>query len=167
MIVATDKNRVIGRENKIPWRLRDDLIALSRLTKGHAVILGRKTYESMLWYYNRSGKPMPGKMYIVVTRDTTYKPGRDNATTAHSIEEAIAAAKTYEGDIYVNGGGTIYRELLPFARRIYLTEVNTETEGDAFFPELNATEWREVSREHHEQDERNEFDYDVIVLEKA
>ena len=89
IICAMDQKRGIGRNNKIPWHIREDLIKLKRLTKDHIVILGRITYDSMVWYYNRSSKPMPGRLYIVITRDEKYKPARDNAKTVHSLEEAL------------------------------------------------------------------------------
>jgi dihydrofolate reductase len=167
MVVATDTNRVIGRENKIPWRLKDDLVALRSLTKGHAVVLGRKTYDSMLWYYEKSGKPMPGRVYVIVTRDTEYVPVRDNAVVAHSIEEALQVARKFDDQIYVNGGASIYEALLPYTDRIYLTEVQTQAEGDVYFPGLNPDIWHETSREHHTKDDRNEYDYDVVILDKA
>lgn len=166
MVVATDKNRVIGRENKIPWRLKDDLVLLRNLTQNHAVILGRKTYDSMLWYYEKSGKPMPGKMYVIVTRDAAYMPVRENAVVAHSIEEALQVARTFDEQIFVNGGASIYEALLPYAERIYLTEVQAQAAGDVYFPSLDAQAWQEVSREHHVKGDRNEYDFDVVVLDK-
>lgn len=166
MVVATDRNGVIGRENKIPWRLRSDLVRLRKLTLGHPVILGRKTYDSMVGYYDKSGRPMPGKMYIVVTRNDQYKSARDNACAVHSVQAALDLAKQFgDEQMFVIGGGAIYSALLPATDRIYLTEVQTEAEGDAHFPELDMSEWVEVSREHHAKDEKNEYDFDVIVLE--
>ena len=97
IIVAMDEKRGIGKNGKIPWYIRDDLIKLKSLTKDHIVILGRKTYDSMIWYYDRSGKPMPGMLYIVITRDEKYKPARDNATVAQSVENAIKIAKEEQG----------------------------------------------------------------------
>lgn len=93
IIVAMDEKRGIGKENRIPWHIKEDLIKLKDLTRDHVVILGRKTYDSMVWYYNKSGKPMPGKLYIVVTHDKNYKPIRQNSTVVHSVEEALEIAK--------------------------------------------------------------------------
>ncbi|HET8669584.1 MAG TPA: dihydrofolate reductase [Candidatus Saccharimonadales bacterium] len=167
IVVATDKNGVIGRENRIPWRIRDDLVMLKRLTVGHTVILGRVTYDSMVWYYNRSGRPMPGKMYIVVTRNPDYKAARENAKVVYSIDEAVSAAKAVgDPDIFVVGGGGIFEGMLPFTDRIYFTEVQTEAQGDSYFPKLDMSEWREISREHHKKDDRNEYDFDWIVYER-
>ena len=93
IIVAMDEKRGIGKENKIPWHIKEDLVHLKSLTLGHVVILGRKSYESMVFYYNRSGNPMPGKLYLVVTRDKNYKPARENAMVAHSLEKALSLAR--------------------------------------------------------------------------
>jgi dihydrofolate reductase len=166
IVVAADKNGVIGRENKIPWRLRDDLVMLRNLTLGHTVILGRKTYQSMEGYYDKSGRPMPGRTYIVVSREG-YTPSRQNAKVVSSIDEALELANTLGDDaIFTIGGGGIFAGTLPFTDRIYLTEVQAEVAGDVFFPKLNMDDWREVSREHHTKDDRNQYDYDVIILER-
>ena len=168
IIVVTDKNGVIGREDRIPWKLTSDLVNLKRLTKGHTVILGRKTYESMDWYYNRSGREMPGKMYIVVSRNEGYKPARQNTTVAHSIEEAIAKAGSYgDENVYVIGGAAIFEAMLPYTDRIYLTVVQTEAEGDVHFPKIDDKQWRELSIENHTKDEKNEYDFDMLVLERT
>ena len=168
IVVATDRNGVIGREDRVPWRLRNDLIMLRELTKGHTVILGRKTYESMDGYYNRSGRPMPGKTYIVVSRNPDYQPTRDNVRVTHSIDAAIALAKELgDEEVFAIGGGGVFAEILPHTDRIYLTEVHAEVEGDANFPALDKTQWREISREAHQKDEKNEYDYDTVVLERA
>jgi dihydrofolate reductase len=112
IVVATDKNRVIGEGNKIPWHIRSDFIRLANLTRGRTVILGRRTYDSMVWYYNRSGRRMPGSCYIIVT------------------------------------------------------EVQAEVDGDSYFPPLDMSEWREVSREHHAKNEQDDHNTEVIVLER-
>lgn len=167
IVVATDKNLVIGNENKIPWRLKSDLVRLRNLTKNHTVILGRKTYDSMAWYYDKSGREMPGSMYLVVTHNPDYKPSRANAKVVLSIDEALAAAKELgDEDVYVIGGRAIFEEMMPFTSRIYWTKVDTEAEGDAYFPEINMNDWREVSTEHFAKDEKNDFDYDLVVLER-
>jgi dihydrofolate reductase len=167
IVVATDKKRVIGEGNKIPWRVKSDLGRLANLTRGHTVILGRKTYDSMVWYYNRSGKRMPGKYYIVLTHDEAYSPGRDNVTIAFSVDEALATAQEFgDPQVFVIGGGSIFKEFLPYTDVIYLTEVQTEVKGDSYFPELDMAAWSEVSREHHTKNERDEFDTEVIVLER-
>lgn len=169
MIVAADKNRAIGAKNRIPWRLRDDLVMLKQLTLGHTVILGRKSYDSMVGYYDKSGRPMPGETYIVVTRNAEYKPARENAKVAGSVEDALEIARSIGDEmVFVIGGGDIFAAFFPFAEKIYMTEVATEIDdADAYFPELSTNEWREVSREHYKKDDRNEFDHDFVVYERG
>lgn len=168
IIVAADKKRAIGAKNRIPWRLRDDLVMLKQLTLGHTVILGRKSFDSMVGYYNKSGRPMPGKIYIVVTRNLNYTPARDNAVATHSIEEAITKAEDLgDESIFVIGGGDIFAVSIPYVDKIYLTEVATSIGNpDAFFPELDVAKWREVSRVHRPKDDRNEYDHDIVVYER-
>lgn len=167
IVVAVDKNNVIGQDNKVPWRLRRDLVNLRRLTLGHTVILGRKTYDSMVWYYDKSGATMPGGAYIIITRNAHYAPTRDNARVVHSVQAALDLAKQLgDEEIFVIGGGSVYAEMLPVVDRIYRTEVDVAVDGDAYFPELDPATWREVSREHFAKDEKNQYDFDIVVLER-
>ncbi|MEK7534395.1 MAG: dihydrofolate reductase [Patescibacteria group bacterium] len=101
IIVAMDEKRGIGKDNKIPWHIKEDLVKLKNLTKDRVVILGRITYDSMVWYYNKSGNPMPGKLYIVVTHDKNYKPVRDNSVAVNSLEDALEIAKEKQGHSFV------------------------------------------------------------------
>lgn len=167
LIVATDKKGAIGKDNLIPWRIRSDLVLLKQLTLDNTVILGRKTYDSMVFYYDRSGRPMPGKLYIIITHDTAYAPKREGATVAHSADEALKKAEQAGGEILVIGGSQIYELLLPHADRIYLTEVATEVDGDTFFPPLDKSQWSETSRIHHEKSDKDEFDFDTVVLDRS
>jgi dihydrofolate reductase len=167
IIAAIDKNRVIGKADRIPWRLQRDLRMLKQLTLGQTVILGRKTYDSMVWYYDRSGREMPGKTYIIVTRNADYPLSRSNARTATSPEDALRQATKLGGDAYVIGGEHIFEAFLPLSDRIYLTEVQTEVDGDAYFPALRPEEWYEVSREHFTADEKNEHNSDLVVYERS
>src|SRR3989344_3467618 len=131
LVVAIGHNNVIGKDNGLLWHLPDDLKRFKALTKGHPVIMGRKTWESLPEKY----RPLPGRTNIVITRDVTYEaPG---AIIAHSFEEVCAAAKEVEGseEICVIGGGEIYRMALPFATRLYLTLVDDPTPGSVTFPE--------------------------------
>lgn len=167
IVVATDKNGVIGRENKIPWRIRDDLRNLRDLTCEHTVILGRKTYDSLVGYYNWSGRKMPGKMYIIISRNTGYKPERENAQVVHSVQDALKLAESLKDEnILVIGGSAVFEAMLPITERIYLTEVQADIPGDAHFPPLNMQQWQEVSRKHYKKDDRNEYDFDMVVLER-
>ncbi len=168
IIVAADKNRAIGAKNRIPWRLSHDRVLLKNLTLDHTVILGRKSYDSMVWYYDKSGRPMPGKVYIVVTRNADYKPARDNARVAYSVGEALEVARSLGDEtIQVIGGGEIFKAALPMAERIYYVEVDTIVEEpDAHFPVIDKDEWAEASRQHHPRDERNEYDSELVVFER-
>lgn len=147
MIAAVAKNRAIGRDGQLLWKLQGDLQRFKLLTMGKPVIMGRKTYESI-------GKPLAERPNIVLTRDTTFAP--EGVIVAHSFSEAIAKATTHavegHGEIMIIGGGTIYTEALPIADKLYLTEVNDEPDGDAFFPELVASEWQEVQRLERKHD---------------
>ncbi|NCX93579.1 MAG: type 3 dihydrofolate reductase [Gammaproteobacteria bacterium] len=156
IVVAMTPSRVIGRENALPWRLKADLKHFKAVTVGKPIIMGRKTFESI-------GKPLPHRRNIVLTRDTTAEfPG---AEVVHSVESATLLLKN-EPEVMVIGGGEIYRLFLPKTDRLYLTLVNAPVTGDVYFPEFNTKEWQEVSREHYSADAENEFDFDVVVLDR-
>jgi dihydrofolate reductase len=139
IIAAMDEKRGIGKENKIPWHMREDLVHLKNLIKGHTVILGRKSFESLVWYYDRSGRPMPAKVYIIVSRNQDYKPARDNTLISHSFEDALNVAKeTGDAEIFVIGGQTIFEKAIDVADKLYLTIVKGHFEADAFFPDYSA-----------------------------
>ena len=157
LIAAMDRNRLIGNGNDLPWRLPADLQHFKRVTLGKPVIMGRLTHESI-------GKPLPGRRNIVITRDTDYRAAGCEVVT--SIAAALAAVGDCE-EAMVIGGATLYDQMLPHADRLYLTFVEAELEGDAWFPEWHDTEWREVSRADHESDERNPYAYRFSVLERV
>ncbi len=171
IIVAMDEKRGIGKDNKIPWHIREDLIKLKTLTKDHVVILGRKTYDSMVWYYNKSGKQMPGKLYIVVTRRSLLREGdslRTNVTVANSLEEALSfargrLAKLEEKEIFIIGGGQIYQQALSFADKLYLTIVEGDYNCDTFFPDYSAFK----KNIHQESKESEGYKYKFLELEKG
>ncbi|OGA21578.1 MAG: hypothetical protein A3I01_06375 [Betaproteobacteria bacterium RIFCSPLOWO2_02_FULL_65_24] len=160
LIAALSRNRVIGRDKQLPWRLSEDLRRFRELTMGHPVIMGRKTYESILMTL---GGPLPGRMNIVVTRSPDYQaPGcRLAASVQSALDRAREAAPG--GEVFVVGGAEIYRLALPFADRLYLTEIHADVEGDAWFPALDAEEWRETSRESRES---QDFRYDFATYER-
>ncbi|MBL4780720.1 MAG: dihydrofolate reductase [Porticoccaceae bacterium] len=140
LIVAVADNCVIGSNNQLPWRISADLKYFKRVTLGKPIIMGRLTYESI-------GKPLPGRRNIVMTRDSTWRA--EGVTRAGDLNEALTIAGKIADDadldeVMVIGGATIYREALPRADRLYLTRVHTRVEGDAFFPELDLSEWRET-----------------------
>lgn len=157
LIAAMAENRVIGRQNALPWRLSGDLRHFKSLTMGKPVIMGRNTYESI-------GKPLPGRLNIVVSSDADYRA--EGCRIVHSVEEALEAAREHD-EAMVIGGARLYEQMLELADRIYLTLVKAEVEGDVLFPPLDRGMWREVTRESHAADEKNEYAYDFIVLDKA
>ncbi len=167
IIAAMDEKRGIGKDNKIPWHIKEDLVRLKNLTKDHVVILGRKTYESMAWYYNKSGRPMPGKLYIVITRDKVYKPARDNAQAAHSLEEAISFTRSHLArmdEVFINGGGQIFKEAMEkdLVDRLYLTIVEGDFGADTFFPDYS--KFTKVISEN--QGQSGEYKYNFLTLNR-
>ena len=157
LIVAMDRNRLIGRDNGLPWHLPADLRHFKSITLGKPVVMGRKTYESI-------GKPLPERHNIVVTRTADFAaPG---CTVVGSPDAAVAAAGA-AAEIMVIGGAQLYADFLPRAQRIYLTRVDADFEGDAWFPELRASEWHEVARSEGVVDERNVHPHAFIVLERV
>lgn len=165
IICAMDDKRGIGRNNKIPWHIKEDLVKLRNLTKDHVVILGRKTYDSMLYYYNKSGNPMPGRLYLVITHDKSYKPARENATVAHSLKEAISFVRSHLAkleEIFIIGGGQIFQQALSLADKLYLTIVEGDYNCDTFFPDYS--EFRKVISGESRESER--YKYKFLELEK-
>ena len=155
LIAALAKNRVIGSKNKIPWYLPADLRHFKQLTMGHTVIMGRKTFESL-------GKPLPGRTNIVITHDKNFPaPG---SIVVNSFEEALE--KSQGEKVFVMGGEQIYKLAMPYAKKLYLTFLDTELEGDVFFPEFKENDWRLISAEVHERDPKNQYNYSFRVYEK-
>jgi len=156
LVVAMSRNRVIGRDQDLPWRLPDDLRYFKALTLGKPVIMGRKTYESI-------GRPLPQRTNIVLTRDPDYQaPG---CQVCASLEEALRLVSA-EPEIMIIGGAAIYRMALARADRIYLTEVHADLDGDTWFPKLDPTRWQQVVREDHLADERHAFDFSFVTLDR-
>ena len=163
LIVAQAKNRVIGVNNALPWYLPEDLKYFKRVTMAKPIIMGRKTYESI-------GKPLPGRMNIVVSRNAEFAP--DGVTVVASLEAAIEQAECVceiQGidEAMVIGGAQIYAQALPLAHRLYLTQVRAEVEGDAWFPAFAEEQWHEVGREDFAAREPNPYDYSFIVLDRV
>lgn len=144
LIAALARNRVIGKDNQLPWRLPEDLKRFKELTMGHPVIMGRKTCDSIL---QSLGKPLPGRLNIVITRSRAYQAPGCRVVT--SFEEALSTAREGPGanEVFVIGGAEIYRLALPRARRMYLTEIHADFDGNAWFPPFDAEDWRETSRD--------------------
>jgi len=155
IIVAKSENSCIGIKNKLPWHLSEDLKHFKKITEGHKVIMGRKTFESILDFL---GKPLPNRENIVITRNKSYN--QKNCTVVNSLEEAINLINS-DQEAFIIGGAEIYNQAIKQADKLYITEVKTEIDGDKFFPELDKN-WLEISREYHTKDEKNKYDFDFV-----
>lgn len=140
LVAARARNGVIGHRGEIPWHLPHDFAHFKRETMGHILVMGRRTWDSI-------GRPLPGRRTVVVSRDPAFAPGFEEVLVARSLDEAYALAADLPGDVMVAGGGEIYAQALPHATHQVITEVHAEPDGDAFYPELPASEWVEVRRE--------------------
>ena len=157
LIIAVAENNVIGKDNTLIWRLSEDLKNFKRLTSGHSIIMGRKTYDSI-------GKPLPKRHNIIVSRNKDLKI--EGCHVVHSLEEAYSLAMELDGneEIFVIGGANIYTQALADANRIHLTAVHAEPEGDAFF-DLNLLEgWETVDSRFYAKDEKNQYDFVISLL---
>lgn len=151
------ENRVIGRDNALPWRLPADLKRFRRLTTGHPIIMGRRSYESI-------GRPLPDRTNIVVTRRADYQaPG---CTVVHTIEDAFRAAGDTD-EVFVIGGAELYAQTLDRADRLYLTCVHAPIAGDTVFPAFDPASWRETAREQHETDDQHVWAYSFVTLDRV
>jgi len=156
LIAAMASNRVIGRNNALPWHLPADLKRFKALTMGHPVVMGRKTYESI-------GKPLPGRRNLVITRNRAYSaPGCE---IVHSLDAAIDACRGAH-EIFIIGGAELYNESLPRAHSLEFTEIQADFEGDAVFPQFPAERWRETAREIHRAAAGVPFRYDFVRYER-
>lgn len=155
IIVATAANGGIGKDNKLPWHLPEDLKYFKRLTTGHPVIMGRKTFESM-------GKALPNRRNIVIShkKDLSYP----DAEVVNSLESAVSLCGGVE--TFVIGGAEIFKLALPVVSTLYITEIHSNFEADTFFPPLNPVEWKEVNRDNREPDEKNKFSYSFVTYKK-
>lgn len=157
LIVAMAKNRIIGADGRIPWHLPNELQLFKQVTMGHHIIMGRKTHESI-------GRLLPGRTTVIVTRQRDYAvPG---AKIAHTLEAAIAQCAG-DSEVFVIGGGELYRAAMPLADRIYLTVVDAEPAGDTRMPEFDPAEWRVSDTKQFHRDERHAHDYRFEVHDRV
>lgn len=155
LIVAMDENRLIGRGGQLPWKLPNDLKHFKALTLGKTVLMGRKTWDSL-------GKPLPQRENWVLTRDANFSA--TGCRKFHDLKTALTAHRG--GELMVIGGAELYRQTLPLAQRLYLTQVHAQLQGDTWFPDLDRAHWRESAREDHAADERHARAYSFIILER-
>ncbi|EDP98137.1 dihydrofolate reductase [Kordia algicida OT-1] len=159
IIVAAAENNVIGKDNQLIWHLSDDLKRFKKLTSGHHIIMGRKTFESF-------PKPLPNRTHIVITRQKDYKAPK-GVIVVHTMKEAVSVATLSDAEPYVIGGGEIYKQALPFATKIELTRVHHEFEGDAYFPEIDKKDWKETNNVFHTKDDKHEYEFSFLTYERV
>ncbi|HIA6685440.1 TPA: DfrD/DfrG/DfrK family trimethoprim-resistant dihydrofolate reductase [Staphylococcus aureus] len=156
LIAAMDKNRVIGKENDIPWRIPEDWEYVKNTTKGYPIILGRKNLESI-------GRALPGRRNIILTRDKGFS--FNGCEIVHSIEDVFELCNSEE-EIFIFGGEQIYNLFLPYVEKMYITKIHYEFEGDTLFPEVNYEEWNEVSVTQGITNEKNPYTYYFHIYER-
>jgi len=151
------RNRVIGINNQLPWKLPADMKWFRQHTLGKPIIMGRKTFESF------GGRPLPDRKNIIVTQDNGYQT--ENAVVCHSIEGALEQAKNAE-EVMIIGGMSLYKQTLPIANKLYMTVVDADIEGDAWFPEFDTTDWELVESHNHKADDKNAYACDFNILHR-
>jgi dihydrofolate reductase len=163
MIAAVAENRVIGNKNTIPWnfppyKMAADFKYFKEQTLGKTIVMGLNTFNSI------GGKPLPNRKHIILCNDPNYI-APENCVVAHSIDEVMEMIKDIP-DVFICGGASVYKQFLPLSQKLYLTYVRANPEGDTFFPEVDMSEWNEVSREDFKADEKNSYDYSFVILER-
>jgi dihydrofolate reductase len=156
IIVAAAENNVIGRDGQLPWHLSSDLKRFKGLTMGHHLVMGRKTFDTL-------DRPLPGRTIVVISRSLVQAPS--GVLLARSLAEAIDLAAG-DTEVFIAGGGEIYRLAMPLADRIYLTRIASSPQGDTWFPEIEEPPWRLVFREDHEADQRNQYRFSFLNYER-
>ncbi len=160
-IAALSKNKVIGKNNDLPWRLPDDMRFFMETTKGHHVIMGRKNYDSLQDKF----KPLPHRVNIVITRQVDFKaPG---CIVLNAIEPGLQIARDQgEQECFIIGGAEIYKLAMPSTTRLYLTEIDASIDGDTHFPDFKKEQWKEVSRTHHPSDSKHQYPFDFVIYDR-
>lgn len=158
IIVAIGKNRVIGIDGDLPWKLSSDLKNFKEITMSKPIIMGRKTFESI-------GRALPGRRNIVLSSNPDYKA--EDCEVFNSLERAVDQLEKEDVlECMIIGGARLYKEAIPYSTRIFLTEVDASPKGDVFFPKLDDAQWEEVDRENHQKDDKNDYNYSFVILEK-
>ena len=158
IIVAKAKNNTIGKDNKLLWKIPDDMKRFKKLTTGHTIIMGRKTFESI-------GRILPNRKHIIFSQNPDFKIDNENIEIVHSMLQ-IQQYIEDENENFVIGGAMIYNLLMPYVTKMYVTEIDKDFEGDTVFPRINPDIWQEVSREDGPKDEENDFKYEYVVYKR-
>lgn len=156
LIVAVSENHVIGRNGQLPWHLSDDLRRFKRLTMGHHIVMGRKTFESI-------GRLLPGRTTVIVTRTASFRV--EGAKIANSVEAALRLSQPDE-EVFIIGGAELYRHAMPFVDRLLITRVNATVEGDVCFPEFDPSQWQLTQQESFAADEQNDYPHGFEIYER-
>jgi len=158
LIAAIGRNNELGKDNTLLWKLPADMKHFKEITTLHAVIMGRKTFDSI-------GKPLPNRRNIVITRDVNYK--NSEVEIAHSLSESLDLVGNNDEEIFIIGGGELYEQTMPIADKLYITHIDAEdSNADTFFPEIIPIVWNEISHKEYKRDEKNPFNYTFSVYEK-
>ena len=158
IVVAKAKNNIIGKDNKIIWHLPEDLKHFKKITTGHTIIMGRKTFESL-------GRVLPNRKHIIFSNTPSFNVNEENVKVVHSLLEIQDLIEGKE-EAFVIGGAMIYNFLMPYVKKMYVTEIDKEFEGDTFFPKIDNNIWKEISREKGIKDEKNNLDYYFVTYER-
>ncbi len=158
LIVAKAKNNIIGRNNSLIWHLPDDLKRFKALTTGHTIIMGRRTFESL-------GRVLPNRHHVILCNDMEMNVDNENVEILKDISELKDYIENNEEN-FIIGGATIYKLLMPYCSKMYITEIDKEFEGDVSFPKIDKSIWKETSREQGPADGENDFKYDYVIYEK-
>lgn len=158
IIVAKGKNNIIGKDNEMVWHLPEDLKHFKNLTTGHTIIMGRKTFESL-------GKPLPNRKHIIFSQNPDFKVNDENVEVVHSLLQIQDLIEGKE-EAFVIGGAMIYNFLMPNVKKMYVTEIEKDFDGDTFFPIIDSEVWKEISREKGIKNEENNLDYYFVTYER-
>ena len=158
IVVAKAKNNIIGKNNELIWHLPEDLKRFKNLTTGHTIIMGRKTFESL-------GRVLPNRKHIIFSQNPDFKVKDENVEVVHSLLQIQELIECNE-EVFVIGGAMIYNFLMPYVKKMYVTQIDKEFEGDAFFPRIDKNIWKETDREKGIKDENNNLDYEFIIYER-
>lgn len=159
IIVAIAKNNTIGKDNKLLWHLPDDLKRFKKLTIGHNIIMGRKTFESL-------GRVLPNRHHIILSKDTQLKIDNKDVEILNDISMLDKIINSEEEN-FVIGGAAIYKVLMPYCKKMYVTEIDKDFDGDVYFPEISLEEWKEIEREDGPKDKENDFKYEYVTYERV